>query len=152
MRKSIKIILITLLMLLIIFSILADLPIGRKWSFHIRLGLYLKLVSLAGLLIAFFAAWGYRYKIQSSQKYRRADEVVSKAQEAFERKREACAQMEKRLHAKYDEKQKGVDDQIEQVRRAYQKRLNELQEQNIELKETVGKLMQTIKHERQQRS
>ena len=59
--------------------------------------------------------------------------------------------MEKRLHAKYDEKEKGVDDQIEEVRRTYQKRLNELQKQNMELKETVGKLMQTIKQERQQR-
>ena len=73
MRKSIKIILITLLMLLIVFSILADMPIGQKWSVDIRLGLYLKLVSLAGLLIALFTAWGYRNKIQSSQKYRRAD-------------------------------------------------------------------------------
>ena len=52
----------------------------------------------------------------------------------------------------HDEKVKGVDDQIEAVRRAYQKRLKELQEQNIELKETVGKLMNTIKEERQRRS
>lgn len=138
-------------MLLIIFSILTDLPIAQKWSFNIRLGLYLKLVSLAGMLIALITAWGYRNKIQSSQKYRRADEVVSKAQEVFERKKEACAQMEKRLYAKYDEKEKGVDDQIEQVRSRYQKRLNELQKQNIELKETVAKLMQTIKQEREQR-
>jgi dsDNA-specific endonuclease/ATPase MutS2 len=151
MRKFIRIILIALLMLLIVFSILADMPIGRKWSFDIRLGHYLKLVSLAGLLIALFAAWGYRNKIQSSQKYRRADEVVSQAQEAYERKKEACEQMEKRLHAKYDEKEKGVDDKIEEVRRTYQKRLNELQKQNIELKETVGKLMQTIKQARQKR-
>jgi hypothetical protein len=152
MRKFIKILLISLLMLLIIFSILSDMPIGRKWTFDLRLGLYLKLVSLAGLLIAFFAAWGYRNKVQSSQKYRRADEVITKAQEALERKKEACAQMEKRLQAKYDEKEKGVEDQVEQVRRTYQKRLNELQRQNIELKETVGKLMQAIKQERQHRS
>lgn len=151
MRKTIKVLLITLLMLLIVFSILADMHIGQKGSFDIRLGLYLKLLSLVGLLIALITAWGYRNKIQSSQKYRRADEVVSKAQEAYERKKEACAQMEKRLHDKYDEKEKGVDDQIEEVRRTYQKRLNELQKQNMELKETVGKLMQTIKEERQQR-
>jgi hypothetical protein len=150
--KPLKIILIAILMLLVVFSILADMPFGQKWPPAVSLGLYLKLVSLLGLIIAVFVAWGYRSEIQASQKYRRADEVVAKAQEAFERKKEACVQMEKRLQAKYDEKVSGVDNQIEAVRQAHQKRLEELQEQNVELKETVGKLMRTIKEERQRRS
>lgn len=152
MRKSIKIILITVLVLLVICSIFSDLPVGRELLKGLDLGLYLKLVSLLGLLIAVFLAWGYRGKVLASQKYRRADEAISQAEEVFERKKKACDQMEKRLQAKYDEKADGLDAQIDEVRKAYQKQLKELKEQNIELKETVGKLIRTLKQERQQRS
>lgn len=151
MRKTLKIILITLLMVLIIFSILSDLPIGRKLQQGLDLGLYLKLVSLLGLIFAALLAWGYRTGLQSSQKYRRADEVLAKAEEAFERKKKVCDQMESRLAEKYEKKSDGLDNQIEEVRREYQKRLKVLKAQNIELKETVAKLMRTLKQERQQR-
>lgn len=152
MRKSIKIIMVTVLMLLVFFSIFADLPIGQELQKGMDLGLYLKLVSLLGLLIAVFLAWGYRSEVVASQKYRRADEVISQAEETFERKKKACDQMEKQLQARYDEKSKGLDAQIDEVKKAYKKRLKELKEQNMELKETVGKLMRTLKQERQQRS
>lgn len=151
MRKKLKIILFTVLMLLVIFSILADLPIGRKFQPDLELGTYLKWVTLLGLLIAVFTAWGYRSQIVSSQKYRRADEAVAKAEAAYEQKKKACEQMEKRLKSKYDQKEKGVDKEIDAVRQAYKKRLKELTEQNVELKETVGRLMRTLKRERQQR-
>lgn len=152
MRKPLKICLIVLLMLLVVFSIIADLPIGQTFRKEIALGAYLKWVSLLGLIIAAFTAWGYRNQVVASQKYRRADEVVAKAEEAYERKKKACEQMEERLRKTYDEKAKGVDNQIEEVRRAYKKRLKELKEQNMELKETVAKLMRTLKQQRQQRS
>lgn len=151
MRKQLKIVLFTILMLLVVFSILADLPIVQRFQKGIELGTYLKLVSLLGLLIAVFTAWGYRSQIVSSQKYRRADEVVTKAEETYEKKKKACEQMEKRLKSEYDQKAKGVDKEIDAVRQAYKKRLKELTEQNMELKETVGKLMRTLKRERQQR-
>ena len=152
MRKPLKIVLITLLMLLVIFSILADLPIGQKFQKGLGLSAYLKWASLLGLIIAAFTAWGYRSQIVASQKYRRADEVVAKAEEAFKRKKESCEQMENRLRTKYEAKAQGVDKEIDTVRRAYKKRLNELTEQNMELKETVGKLMRTLKRERQKRA
>jgi biopolymer transport protein ExbB/TolQ len=151
-RKPLKIFLITLLLLLVVFSIIADLPIGQKLQKGIALGAYLKWVSLLGLIIAAFTAWGYRNQVVASQKYRRADEAVAKAEETYERKKKACEQMEERLRKAYEEKTKGVDNQIDEVRRAYKKRLKELKEQNMELKETVGKLMRTLKQERQQRS
>ena len=152
MRKPIKTLLLTLLMLLVIFSILADMPIGQKLQQDFGLGIYLKLVSLLGLVIVAFMAWGYRSQVEASQKYRRADEVVTKAEETYERKKKACEQMEKRLRAEYEQKTKGVDRQIDEVRRAYKKRLKELKEQNMELKETVAKLMHALKREREQRS
>ena len=149
MNKPLKIALMTALVLLVVFSILADLPVGQKFQEGLRLGAYLKWVSLLGLVIAAFTAWGYRSQVIGSQKYRRADEVVAKAEEAYERKKKACEQLEERLRETYDQKIKGVDHQIDEVRQAYKIRLKELQEQNMELKETVGKLMQTLKRERQ---
>ncbi|MEJ2158744.1 MAG: hypothetical protein P8X96_25735 [Desulfobacteraceae bacterium] len=126
MGKPLKIVLMTLLLLLVVFSVLADLPVGQKFQGDIKLGTYLKWVSLLGLVIAAFAAWGYRSQVVASQKYRRADEVVAKAEASYALKKN-------------------------EVRRAYKKRLKELKEQNMELKETVGKLMRTLKRERQQR-
>ncbi len=151
MGKPLKIVLMTLLMVLVIFSILADLPIGKKFQEGLELGMYLKWVSLLGLIIAVFTAWGYRSQIVASQKYRRADEALAKAEETYERKKKACEQMEKQLRSEYDQKKQGVDQEIDAVRQAYKKRLKELKEQNMELKETVGKLMRTLKRERQQR-
>ena len=151
MGKAIKVVLITLLLVLVFFSIVADMPLGRQLQQGLDLGLYIRLASLLGLMIAAFLAWGYRSEVVSSQKYRRADEIMSQAEEAFERKKAVCDKMEKALQAKYDEKTKGIDAQIEAVRKAYRKRLKELTEQNVELKETVGKLMRTLKRERQQR-
>jgi hypothetical protein len=147
--KPLKIILLTVLVLLVVFSILADLPIGQKFQEGLRLGTYLKWVSLLGLIIAAFTAWGYRNQVVGSQKYRRADEVVAKAEEAYERKKKECEQMEERLRKAYDQKTQGVDQQIDEVRQAYKKRLKELHDQNMELKETVSKLMRTLKRERQ---
>jgi biopolymer transport protein ExbB/TolQ len=144
-NKLIKITLLALLLLLVVFSILTDMPLGRAWPPAIRLGLYLKLASLLGLVIAAFVAWGYRNQIQASQKYRRADEAVTKANELLEHQQQACDLMEKRLIAQYEDKVRSVDEQVESVRKSYQKRLEDLQEQNLQLKETVGKLMNTIK-------
>ena len=144
-RKELKIVLFTILMLLVGFSILADLPIGQRFQEGMKLGTYLKWVSLMGLLIAVFMAWGYRSQILASQKYRRADEAVAKAEETFEQKKKACEHMEKRLRSKYELKVKGVDKEIDAVRQAYKKRLKELTDQNMELKETVGKLMRALK-------
>jgi hypothetical protein len=148
-NKPLKIALLTALVLLVFFSILSDFPIGQKFQEGLGLGAYLKWVSLLGLVIAAFTAWGYRSQVVGSQKYRRADEVVAKAEEMYARKIKACEQLEERLRKRYDQKTKGVDQQIDQVRQAYKKRLKELQEQNMELKDTVGKLMQTLKRERQ---
>lgn len=150
MGKTLKIVFMILLILLVAFSIMIDMPFAKSLRIDLDLGLYLKLVSLFGLIIAALIAWAHKSEVVSSQKYTRADEVLAQAEETLERKKEACKQMEKRLQAKFDEKEKGLDDQINLVRQAYQKRLNLLKEQNMELKETVGKLMRTLKRERQE--
>lgn len=149
MRYFGKIVLIALLFLLVVFSILAELPAGRVLKDTLDLGLYLKLISLLGLLIAVFVAWGHKLKIESSQKYRRADEVLSQAQSTFDRKKQACAEMDQQLKDQFAQKEKALGDKIEQVKEEYQQRLLVLKEQNMELKETVGKLMKALKIEKQ---
>ena len=145
MRLIAKIALITILCLLVLFAILSDLPLGRNLEPLAGLGLYLKLVSLLGLVALGLLAWGHKRQVEASQKYRRADEVLAQAEAAFERKRQSCDQLEQRLKEIYAEKEKGLDDQIEQVRTNYQQQMNALKEQNIELKESVAKLMSVLK-------
>ncbi len=151
MRLLVKIILISLLFLLVVFSILTDLSIGQELNQNLDLGIYLKLVSLLGLVIAVFLVWGYRRRVEVSQKYRRADEVLAQAETALERKRQSCDRMEQRLQETFAEKEKGLADQIEVVRRECQERLNALKAQNVELKETVAKLMRALKNEKKKR-
>lgn len=122
---------------------------GQALKNTLDLGLYLKLISLLGLVIAAFLAWAQKHRVQASQKYRRADEVLAQAQAAFERKKQACDQMDQRLKATFAQKEQGLDDRIDQVRAEYQQRLMVMKEQNVELKETVGKLMQALKIEKQ---
>ena len=151
MRLFGKVALIALLFLLVVFSILADLPVGQALKNTLDLGLYLKLISLLGLMIAAFLAWAQKRRIEASQKYRRADEVLSQAQAAFERKKQACDQMDQRLKAAFAQKEQGLDDKIEQVKADYRQRIVALKEQNVELKETVGKLMQALKNEKRRK-
>jgi hypothetical protein len=144
-----KIVLIVLICLLILFSVLADLPVGQQFKLSISLGLYLKLVSLLAMVMAALSIWAHKRRVELSQKYRRADEVLALAEAAFERKKHLCDQMEKQLQEAYVQKEQGLDGQIDQVRKEYQQRLNVLKEQNLELKETVAKLMHALKKEKQ---
>jgi hypothetical protein len=151
-RSFVKIALTLLLGLLIVFAVVADLPIGQKLGPLLGLGLYLKLISLLGMLTLALFAWGHKHRIEASQKYRRADEALKQAEATLERKRQVCEQMEQQLKETYQKKEQGLDDQIEQVRMECQQRLNALKAQNIELKETMAKLMNTLKRQNQQRS
>ena len=147
MRLFAKIALITVLFLLIILSITADLPFGQRLRFLLDLGLYLKLISLFGMATLVLFAWGRKCQIEASQKYRRADEVLAQAEAASERKRRQCDKMEQRFKASMAEREQGLDEQIEQVRVEYQQRLNGLKKQNLELKETVARLMSVVKRQ-----
>ncbi len=149
MRLFVKIALIVLLFFLVIFSILTDLPIGKALKNTLDLGLYLKLISLLGLMIAVFFAWAHKCGIEASQKYRRADEALSQAQAVFERKKQACDQMDQNLKTTYARKEQELDAKIDQIKAECQKRMMVLKEQNMELKETVGKLMHALKIEKQ---
>ncbi len=140
------------MILLVIFSIMGDMPVGQVLQRSLNLTVYLRLASICGLLIAVFLSWGYKRNVEASQKFVRANEIVSQAEASAVRKQEVLAHMEQKLKDAYAAKEQGLDDQINQIQAGYQGRLKALQEQNMELKETVSKLMSTLKRERQKRT
>ena len=148
-RLVIQIVLIAAFFLLIIFAIITDLPMGQRLPSLLNLGIYLKLISLFGMVTLALFAWGRKRQIETSQKYRRADEVLAQAEAAFERKRQLCDQMEQRLKAPLANRGQETGVQIDEVRAEFQQRLEGLKQQNLELKETVAKLMGIVKKRKQ---
>jgi hypothetical protein len=149
MGKFFKVILFALLLVLVLFALLADLPFAEALHRYLDFALYVRLASLIGLLIALIWFWERKKKTDASQKFQRANEVLAEAEETAHRKRLAIEQMEKKLKSKYAKKDKGLDAQIHQVKSSFEQRIKALNEQNIELKDTVSKLMAALKKERQ---
>ena len=106
---------------------------------------YIRIASLLLLLIAMFLALGYMKKIQASQKYSRAKEMLAEAEETSKRKQTAAMELEERLKATYAEKEKGLDREVEQLKKQCREELRDLKQQNIALKESVSKLMAIVK-------
>ena len=151
MRKFLKITLITLLLLLVLFAILAEMPFFKALPHHLEFALYLKLISLLGMLIALILVWSYKQKTVASQKFQRANQVLAEAEKTARQKQNALEQLEKKLKKEYAKKDQGLDAQIYQIKSGFEQRIKVLNEQNIELKDTVGKLMRALKKDRKDR-
>ncbi len=145
MGKSLKVVLTTLFVSLVVFAAIADSSIAVKLMDGLNLALYLRLVALLGLIIAVFLAWGYKRKLEASQKYVHAQEILDQAGEKAERTKRQNERMAEKLKVEYDQKKMGLDEHILQMKHEYEERIRGLKEQNIELKESVGKLMHLVK-------
>lgn len=148
MRKIIKIVLIALLILLVIFAVFADLPKGKSLFGHLDLALYLKLISLLGMLIALFVSMGYKRRVDVSQKYQRAKQVLADAESKAELQKHALKQVERKLKKAYAKKEKLLNQQISEAQAGYESRLKALKQQNLEMKEALAKMIRTLKRER----
>ena len=148
MRKFLKITWVALLLLLVIFAVFADLPKGKALLGHLDLSLYLKLVSLLGLCIALFVSIGCKHRVDVSQKYRRAKQVLEEAEQKAERQQQALSNIEAALKESYAQKEQGLNSQIRETQDGYESRLKALKQQNIELKETLAKMIRAMKRER----
>ncbi len=145
MGTVIKIVLMTILLVMVVFAGFSETDLFKNWLGYLGIGLYLRVASLLGLLIALLYAWGYREKIVSSQKYLRADEVLAQAQAKAVNKQKDIESAREKLDAEYAQKEKDLQIKIEKVKDEYKERINELKEKNIRLKESVAKLMQVVK-------
>jgi hypothetical protein len=151
MGNLFKIIALTVLIVLVVFSLMADMALVRRLEQGLSLGLYVRLASLLGLIALVLYAWGYKRQVESSQKYQRADEVLEQAQSTIASKQAELEQREVQLNAAYEAKEAALDEQIEQSLIVHQNQINRLKEQNMELKDAVSKLMKALKAERANR-
>lgn len=145
MAKALKILLITALIVLVVFAAVADWVPFPRWLEALNVSLYLRLVALIGLSIAFFVAWGYRRKVEASQRFRRSHEVIAEAEATVQRKQNALQQKQADLEAQYAEKERLLKVEIEKIKTGYMEQIKSLKEQNLKLKETVSALMQAVK-------
>jgi ubiquinone biosynthesis protein COQ9 len=148
MGKFIKVVLFTLLLVLVLFALLADLPFAETLHRYLDFALYTRLASLLGLLIALVWFWERKKRTDASQKFQRAQKVLAEAEETARRRQQAIEKIEHKLKSTYAEKDKGLDAQIHQIKSGFEQRIKTLNEQNIELKDTVSKLMAALKKER----
>lgn len=145
MKPVMKVIVLTLFVLLVIFAAFADSPVVSKMMGGVPLAPYLRLVGLLGMVIAVFLAWGYKRKIESSQKFVRAQEVLDQAGRKAQRFKQECVRLERDLKAEYERKNADLDESIDRMKHEYEEQIRSLKERNIELKESVGKLMRMVK-------
>lgn len=149
MRKIVKIVLFALLFLLAVFSLIAEMPIAKTLERYLDFALYVRLASLLGLLIALVWFWSKKQQTASSQKFQRANEVLAEAETTARRRHQAVEKLEQKLKQEFAEKDQGLDAHIHQIKSNFEQRIKTLNEQNMQLKETVSKLMAALKKERQ---
>ena len=149
MIKPFKIVAIAVLVLLVALAAIADRPAVKEWMGGMNLSLYLRLAAILGLIIAVFRAWGYKREVEASQKYQRAQEVLTQAGLTAERKQRTLDELEQKLVAQYARKEQDLSVALDQAKADYQSRLMALKEQNMRLKEEAAKLMQEIKRKKQ---
>ena len=145
MRKILKILLMILFLSLVVFAAIVDRLAIEAVLGGLRPGPYLRLIGVLGMFVAMFLSWGYKRKIEASQKYVRAQEVLTRADQQFEQARLESERLEKRLIAEYEQKKANLDQQLSQLKQEHEERIMALKEQNMALKESVGKLMKMVR-------
>jgi uncharacterized coiled-coil protein SlyX len=151
MGKLFKVILFTMLLVLVLSALVADLPFAETLRRYLDFALYTRLVSLLGLLIALVWFWERKTRTNASQKVQRANEMLAEVEDTVRRRQQAIEQMEQKLNSEYLEKEKGLDAQIQQIKSGYDQRIKALNEQIVELKDTISKLMAALKTEDRKR-
>jgi len=144
-RKILKILLMILFLSLVVFAAIVDRLAIETVLGGLRPGPYLRLIGVLGMFVAVFLSWGYKRKIEASQKYVRAQEVLTQAGHQAEQARLEGERLEKRLMAEYEQKKTNLDEQLSQLKREHEERISALKEQNMALKESVGKLMKMVR-------
>jgi len=144
-RKILKILLMMLFLSLVVFAAIVDRLAIETVLGGLRPGPYLRLIGALGMFVALFLSWGYKRKIEASQKYVRAQEVLTQACQQSEQARLESERLEKRLIAEYEQKKASLDQQLLQLKQEYEERIMALKEQNMALKESVGKLMKMVR-------
>ncbi len=97
------------------------------------------------LLALVYWGWGFLRKMEASQKYRRAEHVLQEARQEAERQKAAALQLQKQVEEKCRRKFAEKEAQLSQEKTRLQEYVKKMERQNMELKETVGRLMKLVK-------
>lgn len=145
MLKFFKIILLVMLISLVFMGFFADRPEISAVFHVVNFSFYVRVISILGMIVAVLLAWGFKRRIDTSQKYRRADQMIAEAKATAERHVRNAKLVEDKLKADYEQKSKALSDQLAELKDEHQDRLKILKAQNIELKDEVSKLMRLLK-------
>ena len=148
MCKFIKIILLALLILLVFVAGVADFPSIAAIAPGLHLAFYLRVAALLGLLAAVFMAWGYKRRIETSQKYQSADQVVAEAQAGAQRIVQKAKAMEEKFKHEHQSRTRVIEQRMAALQTEHHRQLKALKTQNIQLKEEVSRLMRILKRKR----
>jgi hypothetical protein len=145
MRKGVKIGLLMLLFLLVLFSFIGEWRGLSGFRGLVDLTVYTRIVSVLGLTLVVLLVWHHKRQMEISQKYRRADQILVEAAAAAKQKEGALKQFEAQASAILAQKEQELSTRLSLIQSEHQRQLLALKEQNVALKETVGKLMQALK-------
>ncbi|GEM_PF-1392994 len=137
-----------------LFLLLAASTVISEWKPDLTVGelisgpAFWRVAVLLGLLALVYLSWGFLRKLEASQKYRRAEDVLREARQVAEREKEAALERHRQLEDECRRKLAEKEAELARERarlRAYAKKV---ERQNLELKATVGRLMKMVKQKR----
>ncbi|MFO8047882.1 MAG: hypothetical protein R6U29_02520, partial [Desulfosudaceae bacterium] len=83
-----------------------------------------------------------------TQKIKEAENILSEAKTKAETQRQEHKKLQERLQDHYKDKEKSLQVQVNQKLAEYKKRIKQLEQERVELKETSATLMRRLKEKR----
>lgn len=98
-------------------------------------------LAVVGLLIVIQFWQSHRFK----RKRQEAEALLAQAQKQAASQSETLSTLKQELEDRYQQKETALQAEYDALKEPYVKKINELKEKNIALKDTVSKLMQALK-------
>lgn len=142
--RPVKIVLQIVVGLLVTLALIVERPVVASLLGSLNLEYYYKAALVVAMIVAFVLAWGYKHKIEASQHYQQAQNILAAAKAAAKRRERACMLLEEKMKADVGEKERALLEQIETLRREHRAETARLQNENLQLKQTLAGLMQNV--------
>ncbi len=134
-----------------VFILLAASTLTSEWRPDLSLQellsgpLFWRVSILLVLLALVYYGWGFVRRVEASQKYRRAEEVLEEARKKAENEKDAASQLRKKIETECQRKLAEKQRELERETVKLKEYIKTIEHQNLELKATVGRLMRLLK-------
>lgn len=145
MTRILKLIPIALFLLLAASTVISEWKPDLTLQELISGPVFWKMAVLLILLAMVYWGWGFLRKVEASQKYRRADDVLKEARRIAEREKEAALELQKRVEKECSRKMAEKEAELKREKARLKEYVKKIERQNLELKATVGRLMKLVK-------